>query len=552
MIVTKLLFALVLLAMSVTSIAAPDSISSQKSCPVVRIEAERLPDMNIARSGHSAIFVNGELTLLGGHTAGFVPTPTAEYLKDGEWHLLQTVYTHDGGFSIVLKSGQVLLAGGFNDNLGIGQTFTVERYDPAMHKFLGFGCLDKKRVSAAAVELDSCRVLIVGNWYADDGIEIFDGDSHFAFSKEVSQTRTLPHVFKTSADNALILAGYDYHGNPLDSVIIDQLQGESFSHPLFKTWRPLHYDLTQHSDDSFIGDEAQGDWRYLMPVEDANHQLAIIEVRDTTFSLLPTVCKIPMRSEWGAIHYISPVYADRQHQRAYVVGYDDTCRLYALCIEYAQRPAALTLYHTDPQPEAGMASIPVLTPEGNLVLTGGIGLENNANFSPRSSVWLLRFYEDSDSGFSASLWQWVGLAVVLLLILMAGLFVWRRRRQTSENLITEVSIPDNSDDLLMQRITQLMEEKQLFKNPDLKVSDIAFELNTNSRYVSDCIKRFKGCSFIQYVNGCRIEHAKQLMRKLPEQKISSIYLDSGFTNDSSFFRIFKQITGMTPSEWKKQ
>ena len=84
MIVTKLLFALVLLAMSATSYAAPDSISSQKSCPVVRIEVERLPDMNIARSGHSAIFVNGELTLLGGHTAGFVPTPTAEYLKDGE------------------------------------------------------------------------------------------------------------------------------------------------------------------------------------------------------------------------------------------------------------------------------------------------------------------------------------------------------------------------------------------------------------------------------------------------------------------------------------
>ena len=199
-----------------------------------------------------------------------------------------------------------------------------------------------------------------------------------------------------------------------------------------------------------------------------------------------------------------------------------------------------------------MASIPVLTPDGNLVLTGGIGLENNANFSPRSSVWLLRFYENSDSGLSASLWQWIGLAVVLLLILMAGLFVWRRRRQASESMMTETSMPDSNDDLLMQRITQLMEEKQLFKNPDLKVSDIAFELNTNSRYVSDCIKRFKGCSFIQYVNGCRIEHAKQLMRKLPEQKISSIYLDSGFTNDSSFFRIFKQITGMTPSEWKKQ
>ena len=72
-------------------------------CPIVKIEAERLPDLNIPRSGHSAFIANGELTVVGGHTSGFVLTPTAEYYKDGQWHLLQTVYAHDGGFSVVLK-----------------------------------------------------------------------------------------------------------------------------------------------------------------------------------------------------------------------------------------------------------------------------------------------------------------------------------------------------------------------------------------------------------------------------------------------------------------
>lgn len=65
---------------------------------------------------------------------------------------------------------------------------------------------------------------------------------------------------------------------------------------------------------------------------------------------------------------------------SYVVGFDTTNRLYALCIDYANNPATLKLYHTDPLPEAGMLTIPVLTAEGNLMLTGGVGTEPNGNF----------------------------------------------------------------------------------------------------------------------------------------------------------------------------
>ena len=108
----------------------------------------------------------------------------------------------------------------------------------------------------------------------------------------------------------------------------------------------------------------------------------------------------------------------------------------------------------------------------------------------------------------------------------------------------------NTDTQLMQRITELMEEKQLYKVSDLKVSDIANELTTNARYVSDCIKNSTNYSFTQYVNSYRIQHAQQIMLDMPDQKISTIYLDSGFTNETTFFRAFKAITGMTPKDWK--
>ena len=543
---------LLFIALLMASKAMADG-DGKANCPVVKIEAERLPDMNVPRSGHSAILVNGEVTVVGGHTSGFVLTPTAEYLKDGEWHQLQTVYNHDGGISIVMKSGKVLLAGGFKDNLGIGQSYEVELYDPVTHQFNGFNCLDKKRVSGAAVELDSGRVMIAGNWYADDAIEIFDGKATFSHVKPVAQTRSLPHVFRTSNGNALIMAGYDFHGNPIDTIIVDRLYGNPFRNELFDNWKPLQYDLVQHSDDSFIGDEAKGVFRYLMPVENKDGQLAIIDVRDTVFTPLPTSTPVPMKSQWGSIRYITPVYADRQHQRGYVVGYDETSRLYALCIDYSKTPAPLTLYHTDPLPEAGMRTIPVLTAEGNLMLTGGVGVEPNRNFSPMASVWLLRFNDDgSEASAGINGWLWVLLAMVMLVAVVAVVVLKRRKPQSQFEPEEQPEAATKGNEQLMQRICDLMDGQQLYLQQGLKVSDIASALDTNIRYISDCIRAERGCSLMQFVNEYRVEHAKRLLLDHQEMKISSVAIESGFTNDKAMTRYFKEQTGMTPTEWKER
>lgn len=533
-----------------TSKATADDVGNAK-CPIIKLEAERLPDMTVPRSGHSAFLANGEVTVVGGHTSGFVLTPTAEYFEDGKWHQLQTVYTHDGGISIVMKSGLVLLAGGFKDNLGIGQSFEVELYDPATHQSKGFGCLDQKRVAGAAVELDSGRVMITGNWYTNDGIEIFDGKTTFSHVRDVTQSRYLPHLFRTSDGDVLIVAGYDNHGESIDTIVVDRLYGEPFCNELFDNWHPLHYDLAQHSDDSFIGDETKGEFRYLMTVENKDGQLAIIDVRDTIFTPLPTSAPIPMNSQWGDIKYITPVYADRQHQRGYIVGFDKTSHLYALCIDYARNPATLKLYHTDPLPEAGMLTIPVLTAEGNLMLTGGIGTEPNGNFSPKASVWLLRFNDDgSEATASTNGWPWGLLAAGLLLAFVVFFILKRRKPQPQQESEEPSEAVTKGDEQLMQRICHLMDEKQLYLQQGLKVSDIASALGINSRYVSDCVKAVRGCSLTQFVNEYRVEHAKRLLLERPEMKISTVAIESGFTNDKAMTRYFKEQTGMTPTEWK--
>ena len=183
-----------LLVWVIAAVLSARAIDGSNACPTVRIVPERLPDMTMPRSGHSIFYVNGELTVAGGHTTNFVPTPTAEYYADGEWHAMTMAYTHDNGFAVVLQSGEVIIGGGHTEPLGIGQTFMLERYTPKTHSFEGFGCLDRRRVLANGAQLADGRVIIAGNHYADDAIGCYDGQSQIQHLKNVVQGRSNPYI----------------------------------------------------------------------------------------------------------------------------------------------------------------------------------------------------------------------------------------------------------------------------------------------------------------------------------------------------------------------
>ena len=52
-------------------------LAQTDTIPMTKIVPQRLPDLNIPRFCHGTFFADGELTVTGGHTSSFVPTPTA-------------------------------------------------------------------------------------------------------------------------------------------------------------------------------------------------------------------------------------------------------------------------------------------------------------------------------------------------------------------------------------------------------------------------------------------------------------------------------------------
>lgn len=103
---------------------------------------------------------------------------------------------------------------------------------------------------------------------------------------------------------------------------------------------------------------------------------------------------------------------------------------------------------------------------------------------------------------------------------------------------------------LMERINTLMENRQLFRTPGLKITDLATEMGTNRTYVSNCINRLAGQSFSDYVNAYRVRYAQILMQMNDSgQTLAQIGQQAGFSGETSFFRNFKKVTGQTPMEW---
>lgn len=550
----NLLFIIAAVLSPVAQPAADTALRQEK------LTVERLPDLNLPRFSHNVFYAGNELTVVGGHTSGFVRTPTAEYYEDGAWHLLNTVYPHDNGIAVVLDGGQrVLLAGGHEKNLGIGQTYEVEIYYPGTHSFEGFGCLDRNRALAQGVELPNGEVVVTGNHQGNDAIEIFDGGRALRFVKDVEVWRPMPYVLPIGKEEAMVFGAVwrEERFHPCDTV--SRLQGVPFCVPLLKEWMPIINDQNSHCLSSFIGDKATGDYSYLIAAQNGKGETGFILIHDTVFTLLPTTSPVPTEWGWGRIRYDRVAVADRTAQRAYLVGSDSTARVYVVAVEYGKRPAPITFYYSDPMPDFGDVT-PVLTPDGNLVVVGGC-IDNN--FSLLSSVWLLKMSDKEDALASPTPLKTKGVKIVLcllgaLLLVGAVIVFWRRRKakltaQRNESAETPLASRRGvgGEAELMDRIGGLMENDRMYLNPELKVGDVADALGVSRNAVSVCINSHQGCSFSQYVNDYRLQHAKRLLSETPDMKISAVGLESGFANERSFFRAFKSATGMTPKEWKE-
>lgn len=99
----------------------------------------------------------------------------------------------------------------------------------------------------------------------------------------------------------------------------------------------------------------------------------------------------------------------------------------------------------------------------------------------------------------------------------------------------------------------LMENGHEFRNPELRLDNVVRALNTNRTYLSSIIREDFGENFIGFVNGYRIDEAKELLANGGASlQMTEIAEQVGFKSISSFNTFFKRETSMSPTQFRKK
>jgi AraC-like DNA-binding protein len=133
-----------------------------------------------------------------------------------------------------------------------------------------------------------------------------------------------------------------------------------------------------------------------------------------------------------------------------------------------------------------------------------------------------------------------------------------------EEIISLESEPENgeskkkiiSDDEIINyksQLNQFMINRKPFLDPDMNLIKLAELFGTTSHRLSYIINTGFNKNFFNFINMYRVEEAKSMLLdpKMEQYSVLGVAFEAGFNSKTSFNKTFKQVTGVTPTDFKK-
>lgn len=105
-----------------------------------------------------------------------------------------------------------------------------------------------------------------------------------------------------------------------------------------------------------------------------------------------------------------------------------------------------------------------------------------------------------------------------------------------------------------QALLQWMETERPYLNSNLKITDLARQMNMPSHHLSQILNEAIQLNFNDFINAYRISEAQRRLKdeRYRHLSIEALGMDCGFANKTTFNRAFKKIAGTTPGEFLKK
>ena len=142
---------------------------------------------------------------------------------------------------------------------------------------------------------------------------------------------------------------------------------------------------------------------------------------------------------------------------------------------------------------------------------------------------------------------WLAYIVILKRNLFAIPTFENKPEKEEKNLLSDKA------DIHYQKLLSLLQTEKLYQDAQLNMDILSQKMGLSNGYLSKIINQKEGKNFYEFINSYRIEAVKANLNNpdYSHYSILGIGLEAGFKSKSTFNSVFKKMTGMTPSAFKK-
>ena len=160
------------------------------------------------------------------------------------------------------------------------------------------------------------------------------------------------------------------------------------------------------------------------------------------------------------------------------------------------------------------------------------------------------------------------LFVVILISVLVIYFCYRiwmlKKRMTNERMILstvqerskdkKTALPEVKVSGILDNLLSYLEHEKPYLNPKLSIGDVASSLNCTETELSQLLNNHMNVNFANFINVYRVNEIKSRLSQenLSKYTLKALSEQCGFSSKATFYRVFKNVTGMTPLEYCKK
>ena len=125
----------------------------------------------------------------------------------------------------------------------------------------------------------------------------------------------------------------------------------------------------------------------------------------------------------------------------------------------------------------------------------------------------------------------------------------QERSKDKKTALPEVKVSGILDNLL-----SYLEHEKPYLNPKLSIGDVAAKLDCTETELSQLLNNHMNVNFANFINVYRVNEIKSRLSQenLSKYTLKALSEQCGFSSKATFYRVFKNVTGMTPLEYCKK